>query len=102
MPTYRYLCDKCGNEFEYHQSIVDDPLTNHKGCGGNVSKVFGAVGISFKGSGFYKTDAGAKAPAEKPAATGGADSKDSPKPTSAPDVSKTKPSPTTSEKKSPD
>lgn len=56
MPTYEYACDKCGERFEVYQPITDDPLTTHDGCGGALSKVFGAVGISFKGSGFYRTD----------------------------------------------
>lgn len=56
MPTYEYACDKCGERFEVYQPITDDPLTTHEGCGGAVARVFGNVGISFKGSGFYRTD----------------------------------------------
>src|SRR4051812_47255126 len=57
MPTYEYECKKCGERFDVVQSFADDPLKRHKGgCGGSVRRVFGSVGISFKGSGFYKND----------------------------------------------
>ncbi len=56
MPTYEYACKKCGSNFDVVQSFADDPLKRHKGCGGSVRRVFGSVGISFKGSGFYKND----------------------------------------------
>ena len=57
MPTYDYRCADCGHEFEAQQSFADDPLTECPECGGAVKKRFSAVGISFKGSGFYKNDA---------------------------------------------
>jgi putative FmdB family regulatory protein len=60
MPTYEYACEKCGERFEVVQSMTEDPLTTHDGCGGTVARVFGAVGISFKGSGFYRTDSGSR------------------------------------------
>ena len=56
MPTYEYACRSCGAQLEVVQSFTDDPLTTCGVCGGALRKVFGAVGISFKGSGFYKTD----------------------------------------------
>lgn len=57
MPTYEYACKKCGENFDVVQSFADEPLKRHKGgCGGAVRRVFGSVGISFKGSGFYKND----------------------------------------------
>mgnify|MGYP003332837544 CR=1 FL=1 len=56
MPTYQYLCAKCGEQFEVQQSFSDAPLKRHKGCGGSLSKVFGVPAISLKGSDFYKTD----------------------------------------------
>lgn len=56
MPTYDYRCRDCGHSLEVQQSIHDDPLTECPSCGGVLKKVFSAVGISFKGSGFYKTD----------------------------------------------
>jgi putative FmdB family regulatory protein len=63
MPTYQYRCAKCGEEFELWQSIHDDALTRHPGCGGEVTKVFAPAGIVLKGSGFYRTDS--RAPAGK-------------------------------------
>jgi putative FmdB family regulatory protein len=56
MPTYEYRCKDCGEPLEVVQSFSDDALTECPACGGNLRKVFGNVGISFKGSGFYKTD----------------------------------------------
>jgi len=56
MPTYDYRCKDCGHELEVVQAFTDDPLTECPSCGGALRKKFGAVGISFKGSGFYKTD----------------------------------------------
>lgn len=56
MPTYEYSCRKCSEVFQVQQSFSDTPLKKHEGCGGALSKVFGAVGIVLKGSGFYKTD----------------------------------------------
>ena len=57
MPTYEYACTKCGHQFEIVQSFSDDALTKCPECGGSLRKVFGSVGIVFKGSGFYKNDA---------------------------------------------
>jgi|SRR5450631_1930142 putative FmdB family regulatory protein len=57
MPTYRYRCSGCGEEFELWQSIKDDSLRTHEdGCGAEVLKVLTPAGIVLKGSGFYKTD----------------------------------------------
>jgi putative FmdB family regulatory protein len=56
MPTYEYRCRDCGEPLEVVQSFTDDPLTMCPACGGELRKVFQAVGIAFKGSGFYKTD----------------------------------------------
>jgi putative FmdB family regulatory protein len=57
MPTYEYVCKTCGESLEVFQSFSDKPLKRHKGCGGELQKVFHARGIVFKGSGFYATDA---------------------------------------------
>jgi len=57
MPTYDYRCTDCGHEFEAQQAFTDDPLTECPNCSGTVKKRFSAVGIAFKGSGFYKNDA---------------------------------------------
>ena len=56
MPTYEYRCKDCGNHLEVVQSFKDEALTECPSCGGNLRKVFGSIGITFKGSGFYKTD----------------------------------------------
>jgi putative FmdB family regulatory protein len=63
MPTYEYRCKDCRHEFEAVQSFTDDALTECPQCHGPLRKVFGNVGISFKGSGFYKTDHGSKSKA---------------------------------------
>jgi putative FmdB family regulatory protein len=56
MPTYEYACRSCDEHVEVVQSFKDEPLTECPSCGGPLRKVFGSIGISFKGSGFYKTD----------------------------------------------
>ena len=56
MPTYEYACKSCDEHVEVVQSFKDEPLTTCPNCGGPLRKVFGSIGISFKGSGFYKTD----------------------------------------------
>lgn len=56
MPTYQYACSACGNEFDIVQRFSDDALTECPACAGELRKVFSAVGIVFKGSGFYRTD----------------------------------------------
>jgi putative FmdB family regulatory protein len=61
MPTYEYRCRACGHELEAVQSFNDDPLTDCPECGGSLRKVFGSIGVTFKGSGFYKNDHGSRA-----------------------------------------
>lgn len=56
MPTYQYSCTECGHFFEAVQSFSDDSLTVCPECDGRLRKVFNAVGVVFKGSGFYRTD----------------------------------------------
>lgn len=56
LPTYEYRCKSCDHEFEVVQAFTDDALTTCPECSGVLKKVFGNVGITFKGSGFYKTD----------------------------------------------
>ena len=56
MPTYEHRCTECGDRLEVVQSFSDDPLTSCPRCEGRLKKVFNSPGISFKGSGFYKTD----------------------------------------------
>lgn len=56
MPTYAYSCTACGHAFDIHQSFSDDALTVCPECSGRLRKVFSSVGVTFKGSGFYRTD----------------------------------------------
>ena len=56
MPTYAYACTECGHRFEIVQSFTDDSLTECPQCHGRLRKLFNAVGVVFKGSGFYATD----------------------------------------------
>jgi putative FmdB family regulatory protein len=60
MPTYEYRCRDCGEDLEVYQSFTDDALTVCPACGGSLRKLFGNVGISFKGTGFYKNDHGSR------------------------------------------
>ncbi|MEU6718961.1 FmdB family zinc ribbon protein [Nonomuraea sp. NPDC046802] len=73
MPTYQYACNDCGEQLEVVQKFTDDALTVCPDCQGNLRKVFSAVGIVFKGSGFYKTDNRSSSTA--PAASASASSK---------------------------
>ena len=61
MPTYEYRCKACSRELEVVQSFTDDALTTCEACGGQLRKLFGNVGIAFKGTGFYKNDSRDKA-----------------------------------------
>ncbi len=56
MPTYSYKCTKCAHEFDVQQSITDDAIASCPECEGKVQKMFGKVGVTFKGTGFYITD----------------------------------------------
>jgi putative FmdB family regulatory protein len=56
MPTYQYRCTECGEELETVQKFSDAPLTECPNCGGPLRKLFNAVGVVFKGTGFYRTD----------------------------------------------
>jgi putative FmdB family regulatory protein len=61
MPTYSYRCAECDHAFDIHQAFTDDNLTICPNCGGKLRKVFSPVGVSFSGSGFYRTDSRAEA-----------------------------------------
>lgn len=56
MPTYQYACTDCDHAFEQVQSFTEDSLTTCPQCEGRLRKIFNAVGVVFKGSGFYRTD----------------------------------------------
>lgn len=82
MPTYEYVCTKCGDQFEVVQSFSDDALTKCSKCKGQLRKVFGSVGIVFKGSGFYKTDSRGGSSASTPPASTSPSTSDTPSTTS--------------------
>ncbi|MCP3758772.1 FmdB family zinc ribbon protein [Streptomyces sp. TBY4] len=73
MPTYQYQCTECGEGLEAVQKFTDDALTVCPSCDGRLKKVFSAVGIVFKGSGFYRNDSrgasSSSTPASKPASS---------------------------------
>ena len=56
MPTYAYACTQCGHRFDAVQSFSDAALTECPECGGVLRKQYGSVGVTFNGSGFYRTD----------------------------------------------
>jgi putative FmdB family regulatory protein len=56
VPTYSYACTACDNKFDVVQAFSDDALTDCPQCDGRLRKLFGKVGVVFKGSGFYRTD----------------------------------------------
>jgi putative FmdB family regulatory protein len=69
VPTYQYACTECGHAFEQVQSFTDDALTVCPQCSGRLRKVFNAVGVVFKGSGFYRTDSRSGSSSTVPAAS---------------------------------
>ncbi|MBW8803183.1 MAG: FmdB family transcriptional regulator [Catenulisporales bacterium] len=69
MPTYQYQCKDCGEALEVVQKFTDDALTLCPNCQGELRKVFSAVGIVFKGSGFYRTDSRASSSSATPASS---------------------------------
>ncbi|WP_327588595.1 FmdB family transcriptional regulator [Nonomuraea sp. NBC_00507] len=70
MPTYQYACNDCGEPLEVVQKFSDDALTVCPACQGNLRKVFSAVGIVFKGSGFYRTDNRTSSPSSTASSNG--------------------------------
>ncbi|HQR79875.1 MAG TPA: zinc ribbon domain-containing protein [Actinomycetota bacterium] len=66
MPTYDYKCQDCGHRFDHAQGFHEDPLEVCPDCGGRVRRVIGNVGVTFKGSGFYRTDSRASGSSGKP------------------------------------
>ncbi|MBY8876760.1 FmdB family zinc ribbon protein [Actinacidiphila acidipaludis] len=79
MPTYQYQCTECGEALEAVQKFSDDALTECPNCGGRLRKVFSAVGVVFKGSGFYRTDSRGSSSSSSPAtkSSGSSESKSS-------------------------
>ncbi|MEV4427631.1 FmdB family zinc ribbon protein [Streptomyces sp. R-07] len=69
MPTYQYQCTECGEGLEAVQKFTDDALTECPNCKGRLKKVFSAVGIVFKGSGFYRNDSRGSSSSSSPASS---------------------------------
>ncbi|TWP38631.1 FmdB family zinc ribbon protein [Leekyejoonella antrihumi] len=68
MPTYAYACKDCGHRFDIVQAFTDDTLSSCPECGGTLKKVWGSVGVVFKGSGFYRNDSRSTTTSSSPAA----------------------------------
>jgi putative FmdB family regulatory protein len=79
VPTYQYACKEpaCGHRFEAVQSFSDDPIAICPVCEGQVRKVFSAVGVVFKGSGFYRTDSRENAKASNGSSSNGSSNESS-------------------------
>ncbi len=76
MPTYQYACTECAHAFEQQQKFTDDTLTVCPRCQGRLRKLFNAVGVVFKGSGFYRTDSRATSSAASDSSSGDSSSGD--------------------------
>ena len=73
MPTYAYACKQCGHRFDAVQSFADPTLTECPECGGALRKEYGSIGVTFNGSGFYRTDSRAGAKSAGSGSSSGAD-----------------------------
>jgi putative FmdB family regulatory protein len=69
VPTYQYACTACGHQLEAVQSFTDEPLSECPTCEGKLRKLYSAVGIVFKGSGFYRTDSRSNSNSASPSTT---------------------------------
>jgi putative FmdB family regulatory protein len=96
VPTYQYACTECGERTEAVQSFTDAPLTECPACSGPLRKVFSAVGVVFKGSGFYKTDSRSS---NKPAAAESKSSGESSTSTTSGDAKSSTPASSSSDSK---
>ena len=74
MPTYSYACTECSNRFDAVQAFSDASLTTCPECNGRLRKLFGNVGVVFKGSGFYRTDSRESAKASAKSSSNGSSS----------------------------
>jgi putative FmdB family regulatory protein len=102
MPTYEYECQSCHQRVENVQKFADPDLTVCPNCGGELRKVFSAVGIVFKGSGFYKTDSRSSSSSVTPPAATPSAAPSPEKPASSPDKPVATPTPEKSAAKSAD
>ncbi|MFJ5951003.1 FmdB family zinc ribbon protein [Streptomyces noursei] len=87
MPTYQYQCTACGEGLEAVQKFTDDALTECPSCNGRLKKVFSAVGIVFKGSGFYRNDSRGSSSSSSPASSSSTPSNGSSSSSSTPSTS---------------
>ena len=74
MPTYAYACKQCGHHFDAVQSFADPALTVCPECGGPLRKQYGSIGVTFNGSGFYRTDSRGSSATSSNASGGGSSS----------------------------
>jgi len=86
MPTYAYACTTCAHRFDAVQSFSDDALTICPECGGALRKQYGSIGVTFNGSGFYRTDSRSKSGSSDQGSTTG---KSEPAKTAAPAAAST-------------
>ncbi|OKJ70487.1 FmdB family zinc ribbon protein [Streptomyces sp. CB02460] len=96
MPTYQYQCTECGEGLEAVQKFTDDALTVCPNCDGRLKKVFSAVGIVFKGSGFYRNDSRGSSSSSTPASSASKSSGSSTSSTSSDSKSSAAPAPASS------
>lgn len=96
MPTYEYECQVCHRRVEAVQRFTDSALTVCEHCGGELRKVYSAVGVVFKGSGFYKTDSRGAEKSTTPATTSTTPATSSTEPSSSPAATTASTSATTS------
>ena len=99
VPTYQYQCTECGAALEVIQSFTDDALTECPECAGRLRKVFNAVGVVFKGSGFYRNDSrststSSDAPKSEPSTNGAKKSRPANEPSKSGSSTTTTPAPT--------
>ncbi len=86
MPTYSYRCTECDNAFDIHQAFSDDSLTVCEVCSGKLRKVFNSIGVTFNGSGFYRTDSrsgGSSLPATPSSTNSGTSTPSAPAPSTS-------------------
>lgn len=95
MPTYSYACTECDHRFDAVQAFSDDALTTCPQCSGRLRKLFNAVGVVFKGSGFYRNDS-----RESGASKNGGSSSSAPAASEKSSTEKTSSSPSDSSSKS--
>ncbi|WP_439592087.1 FmdB family zinc ribbon protein [Microbacterium sp.] len=93
MPTYAYACKQCGHRFDAVQSFADATLTECPECGGPLRKEYGSIGVTFNGSGFYRTDSRAKTSSSDSSAASSSGGSDSGSSTSSKSEAKASPAP---------